>query len=148
MQKVVERLNHWINVLPDVFSTMSEREISTRPSPTKWSKKEIVGHLCDSAVNNMARFINIQYAEQVYAIQTYDQEQWVAIQHYHDRPLEEIFTLFQSLNKQIAAIIENVPTEKLSNLCDIGNNEQRTLEWLIRDYLDHMEHHIRNQILI
>jgi hypothetical protein len=126
---------------------MSEEEISNRPLPNKWSKKEILGHLCDSAINNIERFIKIQYEEPVYRIQSYNQDQWVKVQSYQDRPLDEIVNLFQALNKQIATIIKNIPNDKLSNPCDIENNRQQTLEWLIKDYLEHMEHHIHNGIL-
>ncbi|MEK4970017.1 DinB family protein [Cytobacillus sp. FSL M8-0252] len=148
MQKVVEGINRWIKTLPNEYNSMSELEISNRPLPNKWSKKEILGHLCDSAINNIERFIKIQYEEQVYVIQSYNQDQWVKVQNYQDRPLGEIINLFQTLNKQILTIVKNVPSESLSKLCDIGNNQHKTLEWLIQDYLSHMEHHIHNQILI
>jgi hypothetical protein len=127
---------------------MSETEISNCPLPNKWSKKEILGHLCDSAINNINRFIKIQYEEQPFVIQSYNQNQWVILQNYQERPLDEIVNLFLALNKQIINIISNIPKERLSNLCDIGNNQQETLEWLVKDYLNHMEHHINNQILI
>lgn len=84
----------------------------------------------------------------MYVIQSYNQDQWVNFQNYQDRPLGEIVNLFQTLNKQILTIVKNVPSESLSKLCDIGNNQHKTLEWLIQDYLSHMEHHIHNQILI
>lgn len=145
MKTVVERINHWINVLPKEFKLMSEEEASHRPLPNKWSKKEILGHLCDSAINNMARFIKIQYEEGVFVIQSYNQDQWVTLQNHHALPVNEILDLFQALNKQIVHIVNNIPDEKLMNLCDIGDNELKTLEWLIKDYVDHMEHHI-NQI--
>lgn len=126
---------------------MSELEISNRPLPNKWSKKEILGHLCDSAINNIERFVKIQYTKQPYVIQSYNQEEWVAVQNYQERPIDEIMTLFQNLNKQVINIIINIPAEKLTYLCKIGNS-QKTLLWLIQDYLNHMEHHINKQILI
>ncbi|MBI0581209.1 DinB family protein [Neobacillus cucumis] len=126
---------------------MSETEISNRALPNKWSKKEILGHLCDSAINNINRFIKIQYEEQPFVIQSYNQNQWVILQNYQERPLDEILNLFLALNKQIINTISNIPKERLSNLCDIGSNQQKTLEWLLEDYLKHMEHHINNQIL-
>jgi hypothetical protein len=147
MQNIVESIHHWMKRLPEEYNSMSEEEISNRPLPNKWSKKEILGHLCDSAINNIERFIKIQYEEPVYRIQSYNQDQWVKVQGYQDRPLDEIVNLFQALNKQIATIIKNIPNDKLSNPCDIGNNRQQTLEWLIKDYLEHMGHHIHNGIL-
>lgn len=148
MQKVVEGIDYWIKRLPEEYKSMPEKEISIRPLPNKWSKKEILGHLCDSAINNIERFIKIQYEEPVYVIQSYNQDQWVMVQNYQDRSLDEIVNLFQTLNKQIVYIVKNIPNEKLLNLCNIGNNQHKTLEWLIKDYLEHMEHHIHNQILI
>ncbi|MEH7418852.1 DinB family protein [Neobacillus drentensis] len=148
MENVINGINYWIGCLSGEFNLMTKKEISNRPLPHKWSKKEILGHLCDSAINNIDRFIKIQYEEQPYVIQTYSQDQWVLLQNYQDRPLDEILDLFTALNKQILNIISNIPKERLINLCDIGYNKQKTLEWLIKDYLKHMEHHINNQILI
>ncbi|MEY9868963.1 DinB family protein [Peribacillus sp. RS7] len=148
MKNVIDGINNWIGFIPEEFNRMTEKELNHRPMPHKWSKKEILGHLCDSALNNMNRFIKIQYVEQPYVIQSYNQDQWVLVQNYQERPMDEIVNLFCTLNKQIVHIITNTPNDRLSNLCDIGNNQQKSLEWLINDYLEHMEHHINNQILI
>ncbi|NYV68979.1 DinB family protein [Bacillus sp. Gen3] len=146
MEDIINAINYWMQTLPKEYDSMAETEISNRPLPNKWSKKEILGHLCDSALNNINRFIKIQYEEQPFVIQSYKQDQWVILQNYQERPLEEIVNLFLSLNEQIINIISNIPKERLSYLCDIGN-KQETLEWLVKDYLNHMEHHINNQIL-
>lgn len=148
MKNVIDGINHWIGFIPEELNRMTEKEINHRPMPHKWSKKEILGHLCDSALNNMNRFIKIQYEEHPYVIQSYNQDQWVLVQNYQERPLDEIVNLFCALNKQIIHIITNTPNDRLSNLCDIGNNQLKSMEWLIKDYLEHMEHHLNNQILI
>ncbi|MEK4092809.1 MULTISPECIES: DinB family protein [unclassified Viridibacillus] len=146
MKNVIDGISYWIYYVPKEIKRMSEIDVSKKPSPTKWSKKEILGHLCDSAIMNIERFIKIQYEKQPYVLPTYNQNEWVAKQNYQDTPIEEILTLFYVLNKQIIAIINNIPDEKRSYLCDIGNNELKTLEWLIQDYYDHMEHHLKKQI--
>jgi len=148
LKNVIDGINHWIGFIPEELNRMTEKELNHRPMPHKWSKKEILGHLCDSALNNMNRFIKIQYEEHPYVIQSYNQDQWVLVQNYQERPLDEIVNLFCALNKQIIHIIKNTPNDRLSNLCDIGNNQLKSMEWLIKDYLEHMEHHINNQILI
>lgn len=148
MEKVINGINHWIQALPKEFTSMSVTEISNRPAPDKWSKKEILGHLCDSAINNLDRFLKVQYEEQPYVVQPYNQVQWVILQNYQERPLQDIVTLFQTLNNQIVHVLQNIPSEKLPYICDIGNKEEKILEWLIQDYLEHMEHHIYNQILV
>jgi hypothetical protein len=82
MQNVTDGLKHWLDIIPKELKGLPELEVSRRPSPNKWSKKEILGHLCDSAINNMERFVKIQYEEQPYVIPSYNQEQWVGLQHY------------------------------------------------------------------
>ena len=72
---------------------MSELEVSERPLPHKWSKKEILGHLCDSAINNLERYIKIQYEPQPCVLTPYDQVQWVDIQDYQEISIEEIINL-------------------------------------------------------
>ncbi|MGE6256827.1 DinB family protein [Heyndrickxia sporothermodurans] len=113
---------------------MSEAELSLKPQPHKWSKKEIMGHLCDSAIANLDRFIKIQYEKQPFVFSSYNQDQWVERQNYQDTPMEDII------------VISRIPNEKLLYQCEIGNQEMQTLEWLIQDYLEHMEHHLKDQV--
>lgn len=147
VQSNIDQLHFWINKVPEEFRQMSEMEISQRPAPQKWSKKEILGHLCDSAINNLERFIKIQYEKEPFVLTPYDQVQWVKIQGYQELSIDEILNLWVSLNKKILYVISNIPDEKLALPCDIGNNQLMTLQWLIQDYLEHMEHHLNKQIL-
>ena len=64
MQNVIDSLRDWIISVSKEFKQMTEVEASQRPAPQKWSKKEILGHLCDSAIHNLQRFINIQFEKQ------------------------------------------------------------------------------------
>ena len=89
-------INYWIKKITRRIQSMSESSSSHRPLPNKWSKKEILGHLCGSAINNIERFSKIQYEEPVYAIPPYDQDYWVKMQNYQDRPLDEIINLFSN----------------------------------------------------
>lgn len=147
MQSIIDQLHFWINKIPEDFRQMSEIEISQRPAPQKWSKKEILGHLCDSAINNLERFIKIQYEKEPLILTPYDQVHWVKIQGYQELPLNEVMNLWVSLNKKIIYVIKNIPNEKLALQCGFENNQRMTLQWLIQDYLEHMEHHLKKQIL-
>lgn len=82
MEQTVQRLNYWVTELQQKLSTLSESEWSERPSPTAWSKKQILGHLCDSAINNLSRFIKVQYEPQPFQLQRYQQNYWVDAQNY------------------------------------------------------------------
>ena len=140
MRKVIERLNYLIEVLPLSVKHLSEQEFSAQFS-NHWSKKEILGHLCDSASNNYHRFVKAQF-EQPFIVVPYNQNDWLLIQDYQSVPDLEILGFWTALNKQIVRVISKISEEKLLYLCDIGDNKSITLSELIQDYLRHMEHHL------
>lgn len=124
------------------FTAIKIDDWSKKPSPTKWSKKEILGHLCDSAFNNMRRFIVTQYQQNDKIF--YLQDDWVRIQDYQNTDVNNLITLWKLLNNQIAIIVESIPDYLLQNTCDTSKDEQQlyTLEFLMNDYVDHMNHHL------
>jgi hypothetical protein len=124
------------------FKIISEENWDYKPLPNKWSKKEILGHLCDSAMNNIRRFVVSQYEENNKII--YQQDNWVASQDYQSENFQNIILLWKLLNEQVVKIINKIPEEKLSNTCI--TSEKRTIEWLIEDYIVHLNHHL-NQII-
>lgn len=94
-----------------------------------------------TAVNNHQRFIRAQFANP-FVWPGYDQEAWVRVQHYRDRQWTELVELWVGLNRQIAAVIESMPAEKLQTPCIIGDREATPLEWWMKDYLRHLLHHV------
>ncbi len=127
----------------EVFKTYSETEWAAKPDPARWSKKEIIGHLIDSAQNNLRRFVVTQYTVNQHIV--YDQNQWVALQQYQNADTADLLDLWRLLNFQIARVIENMSPERLVYTCDTGKNgpELHSLDWLIEDYLAHTQHHLR-----
>lgn len=144
MDKIVNRINHLIEVLPLRVGQYSEEDFSTKSS-NKWSKKEVLGHLCDSATNNHHRFIRTQYEKQPYNVLPYQQNDWVSIQDYQNIPTPEIVDFWTIQNRQIARVVAKIPEEKLLYICHLGDHQSMTLSGLILDYLRHMDHHL-NQI--
>jgi len=147
MQKTVDQLHYWLIKVPEVFHVMTEAESTKRPAPKKWSKKEVIGHLCDAAIVHLERLLQIQYEASPYVVTTFDQVQWVALQGYQELPIEDILLLWTSLNKKIMYVLEHLAEESLGLPCMI-NQQQRTLRWLIEEYIQHLEHHIHQQILL
>lgn len=125
------------------FENISEEEWSYKISPEKWSKKEILGHLCDSALSNIRRFVITQYKENENIV--YDQNFWVKAQDYQNVPSLDIINLWKILNFQIVHTVENIPDEALQRTCDMTKNEPQvfTLEFIIKDYIDHLQHHLK-----
>ncbi|AZA79123.1 DinB family protein [Chryseobacterium sp. G0186] len=124
------------------FQTISEEEWAYKATPEKWSKKEIIGHLCDSAFTNIRRFVVTQYKENENIV--YDQNAWVKAQNYQNVPTSELINLWKSLNYQIVHVVENIPDEALQKTCDTTKTVAQVfaLEFIIKDYVDHLQHHL------
>jgi hypothetical protein len=130
----------------DQFIAITNRQVidwEHKPSPGKWSNKEIIGHLCDSAQINLQRFVRCTYEENFKLI--YEQEQWVAAQRYQEMYVADLLQLWRLLNLQISRVLENYPTDRLQAKCDNNKNEVslHTVEWLAQGYLDHLQHHLK-----
>jgi len=125
------------------FEEMYEEDWAYKVSPEKWSKKEILGHLCDSALANIRRFVITQYKENENIV--YDQDFWVKAQNYQNVPTSDIISLWKFLNFQIVNTIENIPDEALQRTCDMTKAEPQifTLEFIINDYISHLQHHLK-----
>jgi hypothetical protein len=121
---------------------MSDREASLRNAPGSWSKKEILGHLLDSAANNHHRFVRAQEIGQL-TFPAYQQEHWVSSQGYAERPWPELIDLWRLYNRHLAHVIRRIPKERLALMCAIGPDKPVSLGYLVEDYLVHLRHHLQ-----
>lgn len=136
-------LKNIVNAELQRFETISEETWAYKISPEKWSKKEILGHLCDSALTNIRRFVITQYKENENIV--YDQDFWVKAQNYQNVPTSDIINLWKFLNFQIVHTVENIPDEALKRTCDTTKTtpQKFTLEYIIQDYIDHLQYHLK-----
>ncbi len=141
----MKQLETYIESFPIKMKQFSSEELLTRPAPGKWSTQEILGHLIDSAINNLKRFTEIQFLSQPYTVISYMQNDLVIVNDYQNLPLQHLLNLWQALNRQIVLVVKNIPIEKLEYPVDpqYENNELKTLSWIICDYVAHMQHHFR-----
>ena len=114
-------------------------------SPESWSKKQVLGHLIDSAANNHQRFVRAQLSQEI-AFPGYEQEGWVVVQHYQDENWDALVALWQHYNRHMLHLMARVPGDQLSRRCAIGDSDPVTLEFLMKDYVVHLKHHLQ-QIL-
>jgi hypothetical protein len=125
---------------------------SRRSANGEWSPKQIVGHLIDSAANNHQRFVRSQFTDTL-EFPGYEQEQWVSAQRYNDEPWPDLIELWRAYNMHLLHVVSLIPQRVLTqprekhNLDEIAfrtfdRNTPATLDYLIRDYLDHLKHHL------
>jgi len=142
MQAIASGLETFINQHQKNLHAVPEEKMIYKPSPAKWSKKEILGHLVDSAQNNLRRFIVAQYEENPLIV--YNQDKWVAIAGYQQYDLSSLINLWWLLNKHICIVLENMPAEMALRKC--RTEDLHSLQWLAEDYLKHLRHHV-HQVL-
>jgi hypothetical protein len=123
------------------FQDKDDSDASVKPDPQKWSCKEILGHLIDSAANNHQRFIRAQYENSNILI-SYEQNEWVKLERHNERSWKELIALWQSYNLHLAHIISGIPLQYLNLSFKTGSDKPVTLGYIIVDYLGHLHHHI------
>lgn len=135
------RLEKILSEVPGKLRSIPETTAAEKPQPGKWSRKEILGHLIDSASNNHQRFVRLQIDNNI-VLPKYKQDEWVAVQYWQQRKWSDIIALWQLYNAHINYILLHADETKLSNTVTLGDKIV-SLQFLIDDYVDHMEHHLR-----
>lgn len=118
-----------------------DEEAGRKPSPQAWSRKEELGHLIDSATNNHVRFVNASLQPE-YRGPGYEQDAWVDRHGYNEMPWAEIVEFWRRYNAFLAALVRRIPEDRLRTPCVVGNGSAVTLQFLIEDYIVHIQHHL------
>jgi hypothetical protein len=144
MKSISEELLKTIYIHATALQEMNEASSSPHPAIGKWSKKEELGHLIDSAQNNLRRFIVSQYEHEPHII--YNQDKWISINSYNELPVLQLARLWLLLNQQIAHVLSNISEADAQLKCNTGKgkDEFHTIEWLAEDYLKHVRHHLHH----
>jgi hypothetical protein len=144
MEAITSKLQSIVTDYSQMMKNITEEEFGKKPYPNKWSKKEILGHTIDSAQNNIRRFIVAQYETTPFII--YKQDDWVAISNYQHAAVRDMIELWSLLNKHICNILNNTNPEAAMRNCETNDGAINTIEWLARDYVKHLLHHL-HQVL-
>lgn len=152
MQDFLNHFRETIDAASQRLSLISADQSAVPRAPDKWSPKEIIGHLIDSAANNHQRFVRAQFSDDL-VFAGYEQEGWVRVQDYQNEPWNDLVQLWKLYNQHILHLISRVPDEtrlkprhkhNLHQIAseDLSENEPVTLDWFMRDYVDHMKKHL------
>ena len=125
-----------------------------RPSiEGKWSRKEILGHLIDSAANNHQRFVRSQFSDDL-IFMGYKQDDWVRVQNYIDEPWTQLVQLWRHYNLHLLHVMAAVPEATRTQLRrrhnldqvaweTVSQDEPTSLDFFMRDYIGHLQHHLQ-----
>jgi hypothetical protein len=142
MEKSIQQLQSIIASYAQQLNGLSEERWRHKSNPSKWSRKEVLGHLIDSAQTNIRRFIVAQYEDKPKII--YAQDNWVAAANYQNYMTYDLVDLWVLLNKHICIVLENVPGGAEERLCE--SEDVHSIKWLAEDYNKHLLHHL-HQVL-
>jgi hypothetical protein len=137
------------------LSDISETQSRQKSSPEDWSPAEVLGHLIDSAANNHQRFVRAQFTDDL-VFPDYEQNEWVSTQKYSEESWSDVIQLWSAYNLHLLHVVSLIPEDVLTRARSphtldqiafklVDKNDPATLEYLIRDYVDHLRHHL-NQI--
>jgi len=140
MQLIAQRLLHHCASVPETIRVLSEETLRHRPAPGKWSIKEIIGHLVDSASNNHQRFVRAMRGEQPNL--RYEQDDWVSLQDYQNADTVELVALWAVYNRHLARLITRMTNADLEQTLYMRDGLV-TLHFCAEDYVLHLEHHLR-----
>ncbi len=107
-----------------------------------WSRREILGHLIDSALNNHQRFVRAAL-EGAYEGPSYQQDGWVGMHGYHSMTWRVLLEHWRWQNELLCEVVGRIPETRLEAPCRVGDDGAVTLRFLIEDYLNHLDHHLR-----
>jgi hypothetical protein len=139
--QIIRRLDFLISIIPDLLREINEVDFSLKPASDKWSKKQILGHLIDSATNNHQRFIRGQF-EDTPTI-GYNQNEWNRHSHYNEINSGQLIDFWTSYNKHLLEIMKRMPAASLQKECRSADGTTCTIAFLMEDYLAHLEHHLK-----
>jgi hypothetical protein len=137
---MVSSLSSVVSSALPLLLAIPEEAAASKPAPDRWSKKEIVGHLVDSAANNHQRFVRLQLEPEI-ALPGYEQDGWVRVGRYQERAWADIVALWAAYNRHLAAIVAAMDPSALGHVWHAPAGDL-TLEFIVADYVEHMRHHL------
>jgi hypothetical protein len=141
MNKLLTEFSAVLQSAPRRLVDIADADAERKPAPGRWSKKEILGHLIDSASNNHQRFVRAQFSARL-QFPAYEQESWVSSQAYATEPWADLVNLWLLYNRHLLHVLRHMPEEARANQVSIGGKPSITVEAMATSYLDHLNNHL------
>jgi hypothetical protein len=141
MKDLSEKLLAVIDAAEPKLREISQPESEKPVLSGGWSRKQLIGHLIDSASNNHQRFVRASQQASL-EFPGYDQEGNTRVQAPQEADWLLLVSLWAAYNRYLAHIIARLPASKLETSCRIGSGQPVTLRFIATDYLTHLVHHL------
>ncbi len=141
MKELSEQLLRIVETGEAKLREINDAEAANPVLPGGWSRKQVLGHLIDSASNNHQRFVRAALQPSL-DFPRYDQNGNVRLQAPQEADWLLLVSLWSAYNRYLAHIISRLPVAKLETVCRIGSDEPVTLSFLANDYVTHLVHHL------
>ena len=115
--------------------------------PGGWTRKQILGHMLDSAANNHQRFVRASL-DGKYSGPTYDQQAWVNAHGYADQSWSDLLAWWSALHQMLDVVVERIPEERMDTICYVEADPPTTLRFRIEDYIAHLRHHVQQMLAL
>jgi hypothetical protein len=145
-QQICNELTVLISKWERTLLSQPEKIITSRKNSQNRSIRQIVGHMVDSASNNIHRVIHMHYQSSPIKYPDYanlgNNDRWIAIQNYQEEEWNDLVGLWVSLNRHMVHLIKQVDVSKLDQYWISALNEPVTLREMITDYPRHFKLHL------
>lgn len=152
MPEWLEDFRRTIDSAAERLRAIDEAQAAKPRAERHWSSKQIIGHLIDSATNNHARFVLGQLKDDL-VFPGYEQDGWVRTNHYQAESWPQLVELWRAYNLHLHHVMSHADQAKLNTPCTlhtlheiafktVPKSEPVTLEYLMKDYVDHLQHHL------
>ena len=112
MTDTIARFEEILKTVPKRLVDLGDDAAARKADPNRWSKKEILGHLIDSAANNHQRFVRAQRVPHL-ELPSYEQEFWVSTQAYATEPWPDLVNFWLLFNRHLLHVVKAMPATVL-----------------------------------
>ncbi len=144
--EIINPLKSLIDEWEPVLAGLSEQVISQRQNTQGRTIKQILGHMTDSASNNLHRIVHLQYDSMPSNFPDYanlgNNDRWIKIQNYQEEEWDLLIQHWKYSNLHLIHVIRNVDPAALENEWISALNMKVSLREMIIDYLRHFKLHL------